>query len=436
MKKLFLGLLSVAVSTSAMAQKNPKSALSNASMNLEIYTADSKLTKNLLEAKEDIDYASTHEQTKDNPKVWRYRGQIYNSIAANPALKKDEKTAPIKALQSFTKAWELDVEKLKEKGKPVTKIGGKADYKMGFEKVASALYNTGAEAYNNKEYELAYACFSGIQKIAPLTNEGLSKRPVNLITPNKINLEQEGARLGGISATYMGSCEEAERLLLPLLEGGKVAEASIPATYSLIANCYDKGGNSSKAKEIVAKARKKYPTNQSLLVAEINFALKDGNLAAIESKLKQAVEGDKENVELHFVLGNVYDELFRTKMEEGKRKEAAEFFGKAVDWYKKAANLDAKHFNTAYSLGAIYVNYSNTVVKDINEITDFNSPKLKSLETEYQDLLSSALKYLLAAESINKEDLGTAIALKEVYARQQNEEKAMEYSKRVKELQK
>ena len=436
MKKIFLGLLSVAVCTSAFAQKNPKSAFSSAVMSMDLYETDAKLVKELAAAKENIDYAANHEQTKNDVKVWRYRGKIHNSIAFNATLKGDYQKASLIALESWTKAWELDKAKLDAKGKPASKMPAKSDYKQGFELSARGLYNTGAEAYNNKEYELAYNCFNGILTVKSLTKDGLAKKPVNLMTPNKINLEQEGARLGGIAASNMGKCEEAEALLMPLLEGKKIDEESVPVMYSLLANCYANGSNSAKAKEIIGKAREMYPTNQNLLVAEINFALKEGNLAEIEGKLKQAVEGDKENVELHFVLGNVYDELFRKKMEEGRRKDAAEFFKKSVDWYGKAAELDAKHFNTAYSLGAIHVNYSNTIAKDMNEITDYKSPELKKLDEEYKRLLNAALKHLVVAESIKPDDQGTAIALKEVYVRLQNEEKAAEYTKRVKEMRK
>jgi hypothetical protein len=72
----------------------------------------------------------------------------------------------------------------------------------------------------------------------------------------------------------------------------------------------------------------------------------------------------------------------------------------------------------------------------MNEITDYKSPELKKLDEEYKRLLNAALKHLVVAESIKPDDQGTAIALKEVYVRLQNEEKAAEYTKRVKEMRK
>jgi len=436
MRKFVFIFLAQLIVLSAFAQnKNPQSAITAASMSLDMYEGDPNLVKELLTAQTNIDYAAEHEKTKDNSKVWKYRARIYNKISTNPQLAKENKRAAIIALESWTKAWNLDKAKLEEKGKPMKRMPTKLEYKTGIEETCGALYNAGAEAYTAGKHELAYSNFMGILTVRPMTKEGLAKKPLELLSPNKkIDMEAEGKRLGGLAACNIGKCAEAEKYLMPLLEGKKMDEKYIPSTYSMIVNCYDKAGKTSKAGQIIAKAREDYPTNQSLLISEINMALKEGNLAEIESKLKQAVEIDKENVELHFVLGNVYDELFRKQLEKGDEKMAKDFFDKAVNWYKKANDLNPKHFNSVYSLGAIYVNYSNSLAQEINKITDYKDPKLKELEKKYGKLLDTALGYLLKAEEINSKDLGTAVALKEVYARKRDDTNAKRYSEKVKQL--
>lgn len=435
MRKIFLSFLAVASLATANAQ-NPRTAFNNATVSLDIYTTDRTKVDALASAMEDIDFAVSSDQTSGEAKYWRYRGQIYNLVAFDAKLKMENKDAGLKALESFTKAWDLEVEKLNTKGKPITKIPAKVDFKEGFEAACRALYNSGADAYNAQDYQLAYDCFTGILTIRPKTSEGLAKKPVNLTTVTKIDMEQDGARLGGMAAIQLGMPEKGEKLLMPLLEEKKMSEELIPTTYSMIATAYQKAGNVKKASEILAKARKEYPANQSLLIAEINIALAEGKLAELEGKLKQAVEGDKENVELHFVLGNVYDGLFREKVEAGDKKLAKDFFEKAVVWYGKGLEIDAKHFNSAYSLGAIYVNYSNTFAKEMNDIIDMKDPKLKELEKVYMELLDKGLVHLLTAEEINGDDLGTAIALKEVYGRKDDEGNYMKYKAKVEALQK
>lgn len=435
MKKFFLGFLALASVATANAQ-NPKTAITNAAMSLEIYNTDQSKTEDLIKAKNDIDFAAGHEKTEGDSKVWKYRGQIYTSIAFNSKLQTEHKNAGIEALKSYTKSWELEAAKLKEKGKDIAKISGKNDFKAGFENTCRALYNGGAAAYNAADYQLAYESFTGILTIKPLTDKGLVKKPVNLITKSNINMEQESARLGGMAAIQLGKPKEAEDLLMPLLEGKKIAEELIPTTYSMLASGFQKADMLPKAKEILGKARKIYPTNQSLLIAEINIALSEGKLSELEGKLKQAVEGDKDNVELHFVLGNVYDGIFREKLEAGEADMAKDFFGKAVDWYKKGSEIDPKHFNSAYSLGALHVNYSNSFAKQLNDMEDYKSQAYKDMDANYNQLLDSGLAYLLDAEEIKGDDLGVAVALREVYCRKNDEANCTKYGAKVKELQK
>lgn len=434
MKKFFLGFLAVASAATVYAQ-NPKTSMTNAAMSLEMYDTDPSKIDELEKAKNDIDYAAGHEKTASDPKVWRYRGKIYNRIAFNAKLKAENKDAGVLALESFSKSWDLEAAKLKEKGKDIAKIPAKADFKAGFEGACRALYNGGADAYNAANYELAYKSFTGILTIKPKTGAGLAKKPVSLITSSKIDMEQEAARLGGMAAIQLGKPKEAEYLLSPLLDGKKISEKLIPTTYSMLAAAWQKDGNLAKAKEVLATARKSYPTNQSLLIAEINIALSEGKLEELEGKLKQAVEGDKENVELHFVLGNVYDEIFRKKLEAGEPDLAKDFFGKAVNWYSKGIEIDPKHFNSSYSLGAIHVNYSNSFAKAMNEITDMKDPKFKELETRYNELLDLGLVHLQKAEEINPRDIGVAIALKEVYGRKNDENNYTKYKTKVETLQ-
>jgi tetratricopeptide (TPR) repeat protein len=435
MKKFFLGFLAIASAATINAQ-NPRTSIVNASMSLEMYDTDPTKIEELKKAKEDIDYAATHETTAKDPKVWRYRGKIYNRIAFNAKLKADNKDAGVLALESFSTAWDLEAEKLKAKGKDIAKIPAKSDFKSGFEGACRALYNGGADAYNAEDYDLAYRSFIGILTIRPKTEKGLAKKPVSLKTASKIDMEQEAARLGGMAAVQLEKPKEAEYLLLPLLEGKKIDEKLIPTTYSMLAGAWQKAGDNTKAKEILAKARKEYPTNQSLLIAEINIALSEGKLQELEGKLKQAVEGDKENVELHFVLGNVYDGIFREKLEAGEAETAKSFFDKAVSWYDKAAEINPKHFNSSYSLGALHVNYSNSYAKAMNEITNMKDPKYKECKDRYNELLDLGLAYLQTAEEIKPDDLGVAIALKEVYSRKDDETNYMKYKAKIERLNK
>ena len=84
----------------------------------------------------------------------------------------------------------------------------------------------------------------------------------------------------------------------------------------------------------------------------------------------------------------------------------------------------------------MHVNYSNSFAKDMNEITNMKDPKYKELESGYNDLLDKGLVHLLAAEKIQGDEIGVAIALKEVYSRKNDENNYMKYKAKVDRLQK
>ncbi|MCP4437993.1 MAG: hypothetical protein GY810_03540 [Aureispira sp.] len=443
MKKTFCNILSLAVLVAgsqavSFAQTNPNTARTNAVMSLEEYNTDRTKVDKLKSAKENIDFSADHEKTGADGKTWRYKGQIYNKIAFDSKLKVEFPDAAVTAYDAYDKALELEEAKVEAKGKPKTKIAAKGEFKSGFEEVARSLYNGGVDAYNAQRYESALSHFSSILKIKDRTAYFTEKKPINLkigIGEKTLDMEIEAARLGGISAIQLKKPEEAEKLLMPLLKENKIHKDLISSTYSSLAMAYHRSGNSTKANKIIAGARKEYPTDQNLLITEINIALAEGKLEELEGKLKQAVEADSKNVELHFVMGNMYDEIFRKRLEAEKLDEAKTFFDKAVEWYGKAFALDAKHFNSAYSLGAIHVNYSNSFAQRMNDIPNARDPKYKELESEYNKLLQGGLTSLKAAETIKADDISVAVALKEVYGRKNDEENFMKYKKRVEELQ-
>ena len=136
MKKYFLGFLFLIVIYSTNAQ-NPKTSITNAEMSLEMYETDPSKFQELQKAKDDIDYAAGHEKTEIDPRVWRYRGKIYIQIAFNAKLNKENQAAPIIALESYIKSWDLEIAKLEEKAKGPSKIPAKMEFRSGFENVCT-----------------------------------------------------------------------------------------------------------------------------------------------------------------------------------------------------------------------------------------------------------------------------------------------------------
>jgi tetratricopeptide (TPR) repeat protein len=442
--KLWLTMAFMGTAFASFAQGG--AARTSAMTYLAEYKMDMKQVPKLEMAKTKIDIAADDEKTADDPKTWRYKAEIYSLIAKNDQTASKFKDAAVEAYDAAEKALSMEEAKAEVKGKPKSKIAKKGEYVRIFQEVTPALYNNATSAYNAKEWERAYTHFERLTQIPTRTAELDPRGKIKLTftapsTGAVIDMESNARLLGGLAAVYLEKPEDAEKMFTPGIKNKKFKEDDVKFAYSKLATAYYTAGKNDKAKAILKEARAQYPTNYDLLIAEINIALAEGRLAELEEELAQAVKADPENVELHFVMGNMYDELFRAKIDASdgavSDEDAAKgkvFFDKAVDWYKKAIKLKTDHFNSLYSLGAVHVNYSNFFAVKIQNSEDLTDEARKELEASYDKYVDLGLEHLLNAEKVNGEDLGLIRALKEVYTRKSDEENYMKYSKKEKEL--
>ncbi|AFC26497.1 tetratricopeptide repeat protein [Saprospira grandis] len=429
----------VGMGVAVQAQNNLRTS---AFMDLMDYSG-APAKKGVLErAKTNIDKVVLHEKTKDDVKSWKYKGQIYHRIASDAELGPKYPNAAIECYDAYEKALSMAEAEVEAKGKPKSKIKGKGDFRTGFKNAGIALYNTATAAFNGQDWTAAYENFRRVAAIPERTAAFDPKGKIDLTfeaAGNTVDMVSNARFLGGLAAVSNKKSKEAEALLLPALEKGSLSEANEQTAYSKLALGYFNEGNTAAAKTILKKGRDKYATNFDLLIAEINIALAEGRLAELESELKQAVEADKENVELHFVLGNMYDELFRKALEKAETDKAAyaeakSYFEKAVKWYEKTKALKADHFNSLYSLGAIYVNHSNYFVLQMKGLSLKEKEKGEALQKEYMSYLDEGLARLLEAEKVNPDDLGLIRALKEVYTRKNDDANWKKYNDKEKSL--
>ena len=98
MKNIITAAL-VSFSTIAFSQSNQVQNASNYLRNKEID-----------KAKVSADAAAVHETTMNNPKLWKYRGQIYQEIyfSKDPLVKNLDAEAEEKALDSYIKCLKND----------------------------------------------------------------------------------------------------------------------------------------------------------------------------------------------------------------------------------------------------------------------------------------------------------------------------------------
>ena len=261
-----------------------------------------------------------------------------------------------------------------------------------------------------------------------------------------------------------------------------------PYVYQALSEIYNNLGRVEDAIAVINAGRKAFPTNQALIITELNFYLAQGKVEEIVNKLQEAINLDPDNVELYFALGNAYGELEKTAMIEsgtpaesvksclgepdsredvtekgtsaqkwtygkveitmvdgkisdieGDMKQlneiaakcdnpakAKEYFGKAVDAYKKALELQPDNFENNLYLGALYYNTAIEINKKIINLPLDAEAEYNKLVEERNQLYADALPYFEKAHALNDKDVPTMQALKEIYAKQNNFEKMKE----------
>jgi len=445
MRNLFLAVLLFAA-FGLYAQKSGSAARIAAITSLEEYKLNMQFKDKLEYALENIEISCNDPKTSDDPATWRNKGEICAAVALDDKLSTKYKKVAGDAYVAYEKALSMEESRAKVKEKTADKIAAKQEFIDGFTQTARALYRQGSFAFNEQNYELCYDLYFKLTQIPARTASFDLKKRISLTFESgkeEVNMETNAAFLGGIAAIKVAKIDEAEKLLLPLMSGKKIKDEDIKTCYRALSGGYFDKGQKDKAKALVAEGRKQFPGDFDMLITEINIALQEGRLAELEGQLKQAVEQDPKNPMLHFVIGNMYDEQFRGKVNYEKwpvaaedLKQGTEYFNKAIDWYSSALKIDAKHFNAMYSLGAINVNFSNYFATVLKNSDKMKKEERAAVEKEYLSYVDKGLGFLLEAEKIEPNDLALIRGLKEVYSRKSDDTNWSKYSAKEKELMK
>jgi tetratricopeptide (TPR) repeat protein len=371
---------------------------------------DSQDPDYIMKAKEAIDLASQHPDTKEQAKTQVYRGQIYmelfrKSLKAEMDKKKDPdpKKNEVAAFQAvttndlftaydaFAKAKTLDV-----KGNYASEIN------KGIGDVTIYTSNKAVYDYNAKNYAAALSSFekayeiSGSKDTATLTNLAITA--------------ERGANYDKAKEYYQKMADQ------------KVGRG---ATYVQLMNVYMNLKDTVGGFEALKKGRTAFPNDINLLLNETDFYIKSNKSAEALANLNQAIQAKPNDHILYFARGNMYDNLSNPKDAKGKElekpKDAEEKMKLAEADYKKALEIKPDYFDALYNLGALYYNDGVNLGNKANTITD--QKKYEAEIKRANDAFNLAVPVLEKAHSINEKDKATIIALKNIYYRLQMKEK-------------
>lgn len=414
MKKQLLTILLGGLAFTAQAQK------------AQIRAAERFLSeRDLAKAKEAIDAAANDPTTKDNARTWYVRGIVYLNMAH---AENDNKQSYKEAGSSFKKVVQID---------PGYE---KADMDNRIYATAIHFFNNGIAMFKGQAYPEAASHFG---EVAELYNLGGGKR----FASNKSfdTISKQASLYRAYSLYHDNKYDEAFPLLLAAKNDPVVKSATI---YLQLCDIYDAKGDNAALLATIQEGRKEFPNDKAILSRELNYYIKTGKSEDLIQKLEAAIASEPDNAQLVYILAQTYESMANPRDNQGKELPVPanyeELFEKAATNFQRAAIMVPQEAGYAYGLGALYFNRGVLLTHQMNAITGFSAAEVKqhdALKAQRDEWFSKALPHLVKtinllqpkADELSGEDRATYIdairASQEIYARQNNQEKATEMKK-------
>lgn len=407
------------------AQDDGEKLAKRAKKSITNFYLDPTNKDNLKEAKEQIDKAFSTGTIDSDGTAWNTKAEIYSELGRqdmgmkliNPDAQAAYPDAAGVSFDAFTKAIDL-----------APKESGKKKALEGVLELIPVLSNSGLDAFYAQDFARAYNDFNNVLKAHEWLNNAKMKSPL----AKSEDLANQ-YYITGLAALNNGMEAEAGELLDKSLENGNQTAEVYDGLFRTYLN-----SDPEKAEQYLAVGRQKFPNDNNLLFSEINLYLQQNKLEALLDKLQLAITKEPDNVSVINTLGNVYDKLYQTEIENGNTDKAQMYFDKSMENYQMSLSKDPNNNFANYSMGTLYYNKAAVYVKSMNEVADDMSKEGMKKYGEYEkqmfDMFDAALPYFLKAEASDANDKNTLIALREIYARQNNIVKSNEYKEKLESM--
>ena len=420
MKKYLILFLVACAGLTLQAQDAAKD-IKKAGRFLGTYNLDpSGSADKLAEAIQLADSAIKDAEVKADPSAWQIYGEVFmtqvnsdvTSLVLNPEFKVNDPYAAGKAYKGFSMAAEL-----------ATKGYQTKDAMKALSAGLQNIYYMGSSLYQSGDFDAAYEAFNA-------THHGY-----NLLIKNEESTTFDPAEhektlyYAAVCAQQAGKTDIAMDIFKQLAEADKAE----PGVYEALIRYYEES-DPALSEQYMKAAREKYPNDQALLYAEINYLLAKGELSSLIDNLNQALEMDPENVSIYVTIGQIYDKMYQDEVAVDTAA-ASEHFDLAMSYYKQALEKDDKSFDAIYSIGALWYNKAAAYSVELNTLADDYTPagtkKYDAKKAQMDAAFTDALPFFKQAEMINPKDMNTLVALKEIYARQNKLDLVKEYQGKI-----
>jgi Tfp pilus assembly protein PilF len=383
-------------------------------------------SNNLDEAKENIDKAMQSADTKEKPKALFMKGEVYVQMQGIEKYKKDNPYR--EAAQALLKLVEVKPDHEKDN----------VDQMLIF--CANYYYNDGFKAYNDKKYGEATECMNNVVKIHDL---GGGKRFEKYARIKSFDTIAAQAALLVANAAYLqGKYDEAIPLFIKVVNN-PISQS--PNAFACLIDAYNKQKDTKNAYATIEQGRKIFPNDPMLRNNELNYFISQGKQDELVKKLEDAAASEPNNADIQFNLATTYLNMANPK-EGPKPANYEELNKKSETAFQNGLKLAPDNMVFNYNFGAFYFNQAKEINDQMNATPDNEIKKYNDLKAKRDDLFNKALPYLEKAYTIGQpnetilkgEDLNsyktTLLALKNIYAAQSKNDKAVEMNKKLESL--
>lgn len=393
LKNIGLALGVVTISTVTFAQK--KNETSAAVERGKALTSQAKqdmetAKKQLLSAKQFIDLAATHEDTKNNQKTLWLKGDIYSGLLGLAQM-----TGDLSLVEEIGEEGMNDAIASLKKGYGLGKKY-KGDIVETVDRNRVMLNKYAGMLYNAEKFKEAAEMYAGQAEFA------------------------DAIEMLDTSAVFNAALcyEKSDQPVKAADLYTKLAAVDYRGTTSavLASSAYRKAKQFDKAKAIIAEARKKNPTDRELLLESVNTSIDEGDAAGAEAALNAAISTDPNNKQLHYTIGTIYIDL-------GKNAKAEEALNKSLE-------IDPNYVDAQYQLGAHLVTWAGNLKTEAKKLK-LGDPKYDTMIEESNSTYKRALIPLEKYIASYPNDKAVLNILFQLHRNLGNSDKALEYKKRA-----
>jgi tetratricopeptide (TPR) repeat protein len=316
-------------------------------------------------ALEALDEARRHESTSQNPRTYYALSQTYVGIALDTTGRFAGLVADplLEAKESLKLARKYD-----DRGREKSRVVPQAD------RLSRMLYNAGLTNYREQAYHDAYKRFkAAYETYGVIVGYGSAE-----------GRDTSTYYFAAICADLAGNKDTAEAMYKRLISW----DVQEPGVYGNLGKLYLGQEQFGKAEAVFAEGRSRFPTNQDLLIDELNYYLGQGRAPEAIDKFEQAIANDPDNPELYFAMGTAYQALIKLDSANAQQHMAS-----AREAYGKTIELNPNSFDAYLNTGALFYNEGVLIQNALDEVDINDMETAQKLEAERNRLYGEALPF-------------------------------------------